>query len=54
MKFHKQIFPILILAILVVTVASTSAQHYNGAEDKQITSFEVFEYYEQSRNTMES
>jgi carbonic anhydrase/acetyltransferase-like protein (isoleucine patch superfamily) len=38
MKFHKQIFPILILAILVVTVASTSAQHYNGAEDKQITS----------------
>jgi len=38
MKFHKQIFTILILAILGATVASTSAQHYNGAKDKQLTS----------------
>ena len=38
MKFHTQIFTILILAILVATVASTSAQHYDGAQDKQITS----------------
>jgi len=38
MAFHKQIFTILILAILVVTVTSTSAQRYNEAKDKQIIS----------------
>ncbi len=38
MKFHKQIFTFLILVIFLTIVASTSAQHYEGAKEKQIAS----------------